>query len=527
MGRIGWGVVVLAFVVGLLAWWLARPGEERADLAMGPADEVVSSEPDSQRTAVSGPTLEGVADKAEAPAQIDMSRAAAPAAPRAVDPQAGYVIEGVVRELGSGLPLAADALLAVVGRPPITPTEELAVEARPDGSFRLEVPGPARRAVESWRFGVRELGVVAAVVHRAGETVAPVLPRSRAYGDPLPKQLDTTPGAINHVTVLALPQFWLRGRILREDADALDLDLMFTSCAAPRAIRAGPALRGLVAKVETDGSFELGPFPETPERFFDADELESRRGAMHFQVSMHGLPMRAVWPYGIPRDQRDHVEIVLGKGITLTGRVVDPQGRSPAGASVSLERRDGLPGVGHARTDADGTWRFERLPPEPVVLTCRLPKEDAMGKLRVDAVADRDHLEIRLEPISLPAHIEGVSLFGLTLASVDEQLCEAWELPDNVHVVVVEVDEAIRPAELAILVRGTGLSTLDGDRIQSVAELVERLERLVRDDDTEDLRFETAGWTQNGPGREYPSLPLTPAVLAEVHRAYAALGLGR
>ena len=211
----------------------------------------------------------------------------------------------------------------------------------------------------------------------------------------------------------------------------------------------------------------------------------------------------------------------------MTGRVVDPQGRSPSGASVILERCDGLPGTWHARTDAEGAWRLFGLPPEPFVLTCRVPDEDLRGTLRVDVVADRDDLEIRLEPISLPRHIEGVSLFGLTLARVDEQLREAWKLPDNVHVVVVGVDEAVRPAELAILVRGTGLSTLDGYRIQSVGELVERLERLVRDDDTESLTFETAGWTQQGLGVQDLTLPITPAVLAEVRRAFAALGLGR
>ncbi|MEZ6010032.1 MAG: carboxypeptidase-like regulatory domain-containing protein [Planctomycetota bacterium] len=526
MGRIGWGVLALGLVVGLLAWWLTRPGEQNADLAAGPAREEVSSGSDPLRTA-SGPKLEGVSGKAPTPEQADAPRGSSPETPPAVDPQAGYVIEGVVRELGSGLPLAADSLLAVVGRPPFTPTEELAVEARPDGSFRLELPGPTRRAVESWRFGVRELGVVGVVVHGEGETVAPVVPRSRAFGDPLPKQLHTAPSAVNHVTILAVQQFWLRGRILREDAVALDLDLMFMSCAAPSGSRAGTALKGLVPKVEAGGSFELGPFPEIPERFFDADELGARRGAMHFQVLMPGLPPRAIWPYGVPRDQRDRVEIVLGRRVTLTGRVVDPQGRSPAGASVILERRDGLPGRGHARTDADGTWRFSGLPPEPVVLTCRVPSENLMGTLRVDVVGDRDGLEIRLEPISLPAHIEGVSLFGLTLANVDARLREAWELPDNVYVVVVGVDEALRPPEVEVLVRGTGLSTLDGYRIRSVGELVERLERLVRDDDTEALRFETAGWTRQGLGVQDLTLPLTPAVLAEVRRAYAALGLGR
>lgn len=58
-------------VVGLLVWWLARPGEQATDLATGPAGEIVASEPDPLRTVASGPTLEGVAGKAADTAHVD------------------------------------------------------------------------------------------------------------------------------------------------------------------------------------------------------------------------------------------------------------------------------------------------------------------------------------------------------------------------------------------------------------------------------------------------------------------------
>ena len=104
---------------------------------------------------------------------------------------------------------------------------------------------------------------------------------------------------------------------------------------------------------------------------------------------------RVALPPGTDDSPRVLDPIRLAPGFSLSGRVVDPQGRAVAGAWVNVRGPYAL----HAqsvRTDEQGRFRVPNLPKGLVSLYFEYGPLFAMGKYLADGTAD--NLEIRLRP---------------------------------------------------------------------------------------------------------------------------------
>ncbi len=100
-------------------------------------------------------------------------------------------------------------------------------------------------------------------------------------------------------------------------------------------------------------------------------------------------------PLGADDSPRVLDPIRLAPGVSLSGRVVDPQGRPVAGAWVDVRGSYALRAQS-VRTDGEGRFRVPNLPKGLVDLYFEYGPLFAMGKFLADATDD--HLEIRLRP---------------------------------------------------------------------------------------------------------------------------------
>jgi hypothetical protein len=88
------------------------------------------------------------------------------------------------------------------------------------------------------------------------------------------------------------------------------------------------------------------------------------RGTFVVRAEASGHAASDVGPLELaPETGRADLELVLGEGGVLEGRVLVPAGRDPAGVIVAMNRGDAFPRT--VRSDADGRFRFEGLTAGP------------------------------------------------------------------------------------------------------------------------------------------------------------------
>ncbi|MCP5525152.1 MAG: hypothetical protein H7A46_26815, partial [Verrucomicrobiales bacterium] len=158
-----------------------------------------------------------------------------------------------------------------------------------------------------------------------------------------------------------------------------------------------PVVGGEVQLVAASGSRELGHV-----RTDDAGEFQipAHRGVVRLLVEAPG------WvPKGgriDPDNAADPVVIRLEKGRTVSGRVVDADGKPVEGVWLQvadLPKADptaSMRGDWQARTDAAGRFQWESVPKEEVVLGVRMEKENPLGRQSYHPVAAGGDLELEI-----------------------------------------------------------------------------------------------------------------------------------
>src|SRR5688500_13425634 len=150
-----------------------------------------------------------------------------------------------------------------------------------------------------------------------------------------------------------------------------------------------------------DGRFEFAAQPLPPVSYELAFRARDR------------VVMEARWYEGA--DGRDHElgDVVVARGVTVTGRVVDRAGAPQAGVALELELRSDLEvwpsDPAPVTTRADGTFELaERC--HAGHYTIRVDERRIVGPGTVDLAATPvvQHVELVVEPVTVPMALAGV-----------------------------------------------------------------------------------------------------------------------
>jgi protocatechuate 3,4-dioxygenase beta subunit len=148
-----------------------------------------------------------------------------------------------------------------------------------------------------------------------------------------------------------------------------------------------------------------------------------------------------------------HVRIVLARGATLSGRVVDADGKQPlAGATVGFDALTsaGMGGGGYARTDESGAYTLEGAPPGP--FSIRIAREGYVSKI-IPGLVTRGADTLR-QDVELRRFVEG--------GPRDELAGIGAVLAPAANGVMVGSVVSGGPAESAGMMKGDRIVRIDG-----------------------------------------------------------------
>jgi RNA polymerase sigma-70 factor (ECF subfamily) len=117
----------------------------------------------------------------------------------------------------------------------------------------------------------------------------------------------------------------------------------------------GQPVAGALASIE-----RMGKNTTNSQGHFSIDNISGRKGRADLWIDVKGYGKKMA-QFMISETETDtQVDVQLGPGATVVGRVVDSDGRPIAGASVSISSPDGYR-IRSVKTDAEGKYQFEGI----------------------------------------------------------------------------------------------------------------------------------------------------------------------
>jgi|GEM_PF-4069978 len=477
-------VVALALLVSLGAWLLLSERTEEG--GPGKAEDRVPrpAEEPGQGLVLVGLPLPVGAPVAPADPKADPALPSAASGP--------YVIEGVVRDVATQGPVTGALVVGVWHsfEPQASKMERHEFEAREgaDGGFETEV-----------KDGLRPDALTFQVKNAAW-------------------QLIRTEHLDERIVLWVCRAFRLKGVV--EDAQGKPLPLAQVTLVIPRWFNTPIVLANTFFLLDAQGRFDIGPIAEDFAAGFPEDVAKRMlSSARHIVVKHEGLATVLLDPRSIAVGDRDRVVIVLTPGITLAGVVVDERGVPLSDVPVALEYGDAYELRRGVRTDAQGRWKLERLSPGSAVLRARAFAQDAKAQREVTVTQDELNLRLVAEPIRLTRPPATTQVLGLSLAEVDDDLRRAYDVPDYVHVLILDTGAESEKLGIGKLEKGYGLWMV-GDK--PVTSIREALEHLIDPESSKGQSFPGGRrvvytfWNENMTGTNTQHLRPTPAQIEEL-----------
>lgn len=443
VGALLLGVLGLSALLGLGGTGAGSAGTPPGDVSPRPAAEV--AEPLTLRGSP-GPAV----PEPSAPPASPTATPAAPPAPREV--------AFVVREEGGGQPVSGATLRAV--------WSVQVAEGRVDRAGDLSVVSASSRWAEATldAHGRCRLEVPAGGAD---------LPHQVVVGDSwrVLSRLAAGPGRLEVVVRRA---YWLAGVVLDPDgAPVAQAALEHTVVSLGEGLRFQTGLQ--VSWSDAEGRFRAGPFDEDPQA--DAERFPAFliAGRDRLLVRVPGwAPVRLV-PSRVAAGERERQRVVLSRGLTLAGTLTDAAGQPLPDVPVVVEYGDDHELRRGARTDAQGRWRLERLSPGDARLLARAFERGA--KVARDLVLAQDDLDVRLvaEEIRLARAPDLTRVLDLALCDVTDELRAAYDVPEHVHVLILEAGPGSERLGIGRIEPGSGLWHVGETAVGSVREALERL----------------------------------------------------
>jgi hypothetical protein len=326
-------------------------------------------------------------------------------------------------------------------------TQHKRLEARSDakGEYRLEIPGvtaPTMISIDAMKPGYRRL---------VGTLMA--------GGDA--RRVKIVPGAPANASLQLVPALYFKGVVVEENGTPIPSVKIVAN------VNFGRGSGGVERTVSNaDGSFELFNYPMIPR----VVGKEASKGAVAF-VHPDFIDRTVDDVYAIAPQEREALRIVLDKGRTLSGTVVDDAGKPVPNAVIKVLRKDGT----HRKatlSDANGKFGLRGLSPGLTTLSARALDIRQKLLLPMAVNSDKNDLEIRLRPISLPAGLGTYSVLGMQLADVTPELKSAYDLYDDRGAVIIDPGKDSDRLRIGRLAEGYCFWMAGNKRVRNVREFV-------------------------------------------------------
>lgn len=285
---------------------------------------------------------------------------------------------------------------------------------------------------------------------------------------------DARPGESLSVVVELLPLLSLAGVVVNEEGDPLSRVRIHWRLPKPGG---GYVLEEKLTLSGRDGRFNGVRLLEQPGDTLRGGEV---RKASEVVFEREGYAARRINVHAVPESDRAPWHVVLSRGLTVSGRLLDEDGAGIANVTVEAVFPD--PARGRtAQTDAGGHFTIRTLSPGSLVLRALVLSKDTEANLPIDLVTDRDGIELVAKPLDLTHPLKPRAVMGLRLVDVDDALRKKHRVRNFVHVYVVDPGANHQRLGLGPLQRGSGITHVGETPVMSVKHFVERL--LVEHDE--------------------------------------------
>jgi hypothetical protein len=285
------------------------------------------------------------------------------------------------------------------------------------------------------------------------------------------REVEVDPGAEVEATLPLLPARYFAGVVVDEQGKPIASSQVISTFA----FKDG---EGYVEMTSSgpDGSFELFNYPLIPALLVG---LELGKGVVMFTHADY-MGARIDDVYAVEPDQRGKLRVVLPTGRKVAGTVLDAAGKPVPKAMVDVDYKV----EGHRKatlTDANGRFVLRGLDGGPSTLNVLATEIKQSARLPLALDADKDSLEVRLQPIVLPAKMKTYDVLGMTLTDVTPDLKATYDLYHDRGAVILDPGPDFKRLDIGTLAEGFNFWLVGERPIHSVREFVDQIVKEAGD----------------------------------------------
>jgi hypothetical protein len=176
----------------------------------------------------------------------------------------------------------------------------------------------------------------------------------------------------------------------------------------------------------------------------------------------------------IESDRQRELWIVLPTGFKLTGTVVDADGKPVPKAMIEATLISGTRRKATV-TDANGKFSLSGLTGGSSTINAGALPIKQRARISLVLEGDKEGLEVRLQPMVLPADLKRYNLLGMQLADVTPELKAIYDLHQARGVVIVDPGQDSDRLNIGELAEGYTFWLVGSKRITGVREFVDQL----------------------------------------------------
>ena len=382
----------------------------------------------------------------------DPPRRTAPGAQQPVGAPAAILRGRVTDEAGDPLPdvRVRVAIPAADMRFVDASTDHMQMEVRSDarGDYRMEVPGIEGRttiSIDAMKPGFRRL-----------------VGTLRSGADP--RSVEVGPGTEAEASLVLEPATYFDGIVVDEHGKPIPGVKIGANVSVGRG--SGGIER---TATDSDGSFELFNYSE------EETAIQSGvTGTYIFFFHPDYIERRIEDIYALDPDRREAIRIVLETGREVAGTVLDADGKPTPDVMIKAIHE----GTGHRKatmTDAGGGFDLRGLDEGPTMFSVLAAGIEQKYRRTIAVDGDRAGLEVRLQPMSLPADLKTRDVLGMKLADVTPDLKSAYDLYFEDGALILDPGEDSDRLNIGRLAEGYSFWMVGQKRVGSVREFVNQV----------------------------------------------------